>query len=106
MVVETKYGMTICEYTMADYFEGLVGKIYKLLPMYESKSDTLEKYLNSLLLELAGGKRVFVESKEFLELIMNLEGLLLIDNHAEFKSHIFKCTNMCTKFANSLKERG
>jgi hypothetical protein len=99
----TKYGAEINNNTMADYFEMLIGKIFKVLPLYEESCETLDSYLFSLLKELCGGKRLILENKVFIELINNLESLSLIESHKEFKAQIFKCTNLCKKISNDLK---
>jgi len=97
--VETKYGMHVYEYTISSYFRALVGKIFKILPMYEEDNATLSVYLRSLMLEMAGGSK-FIDDKDILELIVNLEGMLFVKDHKELRSQVFKCTNICTQLAN------
>jgi hypothetical protein len=101
--MKTKYGGEISNVAVAEYFEMLIGKIYKTLPMFEdSNCLTLDSYLFSLLKELCGGSSL-LEDKYFVELIANLESLFFIDNQKKFKSQVFKCTNLCRKICDRLK---
>jgi hypothetical protein len=43
------------------YFEALVNKFFKILPMRETNEPTLGAYLDSLYMELSGDASVFVE---------------------------------------------
>lgn len=102
--MKTKYGAEIDVKTMAEYFNVLIGKCFKLLPLYEEQNDNIEIYLKSLLLELCGGNRLIVEDTLFLELINNLESLSLVKNKKTFRSQVLKCTNLCKKISDKLKE--
>lgn len=46
---------------LTTYLKGLVGKFYKILPLKESADISLDKYLNSLHIELIGALNTFPE---------------------------------------------
>ena len=96
--LDTKYKFKILKYTMEDYLKSMVNKVFKLLPMYEKKDETLSKYFVSLMNEIGGGNELLCQNKYLLELINNLEGLMLLDNHEEFRAKVFKCINIINSF--------
>jgi hypothetical protein len=102
--MENKYGFTIREYTIKDYYNSLIGKVYKLLPMFEKNNPTIEQYFKNLIIELSGADKVFMEKKEFLELVNILEGMMLIDSHKDFKSMTFKCISIIQKLLDNKEE--
>ena len=52
-MIEVKYGMLPKE-NFCRYFEFLINKTYKILPLKEEKSETLKSYLESFQRELIG----------------------------------------------------
>ena len=44
---------------IGNYFEALIAKIFKILPMWETGEETLPQYLDSLCLELQGSTKMF-----------------------------------------------
>lgn len=87
------------------YLDSLVGRFYKILPMKESDSDTLETYLHSLQSELIGSKRLVLflnNDAQFMSLINTLQ--FFIDNEYDVKTckrEIMKCISISKK----LKEK-
>jgi hypothetical protein len=82
------------------YLNGLVNKVFKLLPMREEKNDTLKKYHNSLMLELTGFSHLFAvyrDSQDFINLLSSLESLKIIEDVAVYKSKVFECINIVKK---------
>ena len=56
-MIEVKYGLLPKE-NFCKYFEFLINKTYKILPLKEEKSDTLKSYLESYLRELIGNQEL------------------------------------------------
>jgi len=114
--IRTKYGAGISCETMVEYFEELINKIFKLLSMhfedknygkfYDGTWNTLDKYLYSLLCELAGGNKLIINDKYFIELLVNLENLQDIKvEYKLYRSQIFKCIGICEKIINNLNNQ-
>ena len=54
-MINTSTGLLIEDKYILDYFEHLVDRFYKILPIREEgMSDTLPKYMRSLQIELIG----------------------------------------------------
>jgi hypothetical protein len=101
----TKYGAIIPKELLVQYFERITDKTFKCLPAMEEGSATLSIYIEYLLIELAGGNELIYKDVLFLELITNLEAVLnLMDDYPKYRSQILKCTNICKKIINKIKE--
>lgn len=104
--MKTKYNGEISNELLSEYFEYLIGKFYKILPMKESEISTLNVYCDLLLYELAGGQSILMNDALFVELIFNLESLVSTNDKKIYKPLIFKCTNLCKVISAKLKEEG
>lgn len=97
--MNTKYGH-VDDNSLDKYFDRLVGKIFKLLPLREENNSTINFYLESLLYELVGGQNLFPELKSndsFVNLLMSLESLKFIDKLDSYKRKVFECINIAKK---------
>jgi hypothetical protein len=97
--MRTKYG-EVSEELVSNYYDRLVNRVFKLLPLKEEENPTIAVYLESIMLELVGGKELsddFKNNADFLSLIMTLEGLSQITNMITYKREIFKCINIVRK---------
>ena len=63
-MIEVKYGLLPKE-NFCRYFEFLINKTYKILPLKEEKSDTLKSYLESYQRELIGNMGQSVDRHAF-----------------------------------------
>lgn len=59
----------------------LTNQMWKLIPMKENDEDW-EKQLNTVILEIAGLNKIFIEDPQFLQLLSKLEGIK--DKNPEF----------------------
>lgn len=59
----------------------LTNQMWKLIPMKENDEDW-EKQLNTVILEIAGLNKIFIENPQFLQLLSKLEGIK--DKNPEF----------------------
>ncbi len=83
---------------LSQYFKYLVGKTFKILPLYEEDSSTLPSYLKSYQRELIGDSHLFKELRsepKFVTLLATIEYLANAEyDHDVCKSEVLKCTNI------------
>lgn len=83
---------------LSQYFKYLVGKTFKILPLYEENSTTLPSYLKSYQRELIGDSQLFSELRnetKFITLLATIEFLVSGEyDHDVCKSEVLKCTNI------------
>lgn len=105
-IMKTKYKYEILDEHLSLYFEKLIGKIFKILPMKESKVDTIQTYCMLLICELLGGKAVSMNEPIIVELIFNLESIMKSTDKSIYKPLIMKCINLCECLIYKLKGEG
>lgn len=81
------------------YLEKLTHRVFKILPMCEEKSLTINEYIDSLVREITGNANVIFQ-EDLLLIVGTLKGLNK-DNHKELKSDIFKTCDAISR----IKER-
>lgn len=90
------------------YLNNLVGRVYKILPMKEEDSLTLNTYISSLAHELTGFYLAVEKGKQdeyMLRVLLTLENLIDNDNTTSqdiYKREVFKCINLIKK----IQQRG
>ncbi|MCK9319420.1 hypothetical protein [Methanoculleus sp.] len=99
-MIEVKYE-NIPDEMLVNYFNFLIGKVYKILPISEKEPDTLKEYLESLILELRGSKELISKLRNegsFISLLSIIQ--YFIDNectHRELKREVFKSIDIIQK---------
>lgn len=93
-MIEVKYGL-IPKENFCNYFKFLINKTYKILPLKEENSKTLQSYLESYLRELIGNKElvsILVDEPKFIS-IMNILQFLISEEYSVkvCKKEVFKC---------------
>ncbi len=97
---------------IANYFNSLLGRVFKILPLYENLESRkyLFKYIQSLLYEFEGlpdymnnikASTDFIIIYSTLEEISN-ESLFDDDNSDFIKSEIFKCINLIKRILKNV----
>ena len=82
------------EKAFQNYFQYMIGKIYKILPMKEEGCKTLTTYLESLKVEMIGSYKLYrqlIEEPQFMSALNIIE--YLIDNDYDTvicKREVFK----------------
>jgi len=93
-MINVKYGL-IPKSSFCNYFEFLINKTYKILPLKEEKSKTLKYYLESLQRELIGNKElitVLVNEPRFITVLNTMQYLIAEEYSVKVcKSEVFKC---------------
>ena len=93
-MIKVKYGLLPKE-NFCRYFEFLINKTYKILPLKEGNSDTLKLYLESYLRELIGNKdlvSLLVNEPNFIT-VLNTMQFLISEEYSDkvCKREVFKC---------------
>ena len=113
MMLETKSNVGLGGAVLENYLQSLIGRYYKILPLWESGEQSLGIYMQSLRDELIGCKEFVVAIQSdamFLSLISILQ--CLIDNPTfsphRVKREVFQAISLCNKlkakYAESPKE--
>lgn len=86
----------------ARYFDHMVGRLYKILPLKESAEETLPEYLDGLYTELAGIERVTSLSRQpyyvsIVGIVSFLAGNISTCDIKKVKRDVFRAINLCKK---------
>lgn len=101
MNISVKNGEKISSELLVNYFQNLVNRFFKILPMRENNEQTLEVYMTGLQSELMGCKSFIPElcvDAKFLSLLSILQ--YLIENEcpvSEVKRYVFEAISTCNK---------
>lgn len=93
-----KYGINFSNQIIENDIKRIINQIYKLLPMREQQKDW-EKPLQTIIQELVGMKRLFLDWQEqsFLVLLCKLEGIFELKGEKDFSLYrrtIFECLSL------------
>ena len=64
MKIETRIGTEVKPALLHNYFDALVNQVYKILPMREHESKTLDRYIRRLSAEVVGGSEFYPHLSE------------------------------------------
>jgi len=99
-MINVEYGK-IPEENFNNYFQFLVGKTYKILPMKEENCDTLNSYLESYQRELIGNQQLFkklIDEPMFITILNTIQYLISEDYSVDIcKKEVFKCIHLFKK---------
>lgn len=102
-MIEVKYGL-IPKESFCNYFNFLINKTYKILPLKEENSETLKAYLESFLRELIGNKDlvpILVNEPKFITLLNTMQYLASEEyTVSECRKEVFKCINILKEVNN------
>lgn len=85
------------------YLQRLIPKLFKLMPLKESKDINYNLYLEKLILQLLGFKKIIIFSPALLDIICNLEGIKEVDKIKLHNSIVKECINICQNSINKIK---
>lgn len=101
--MEIKYNSKIDNHAVEKNLKRLTNQIYKLLPNREEGSDW-EKPLSTIIEELAGMDRLFIDRQDTLfTLLCKLEGLFTLTQEEDFflyRRIIFECLGLVNDLKN------
>jgi len=117
-----KHNIEILKETRIKYYHNLIKDFFKILPIYEGRDvrtklivytaeesyNQYKKYIYNFTVEICGAYNNFHEDLCFLKLSNILEGMsnLNIDNHANLRSLVFHCIDICKKMIDTLEGDG
>lgn len=96
-MIEVNFG-ELPEKSFHRYFEYMIGKIYRILPMKEEGCETLASYLESLKVQMIGSYSLYrqlIEEPQFMSALNIIE--YLIDNEYDVKTckrEVFKAIRL------------
>lgn len=90
----TKYGMEITSNMLEQYLDRLIGRVFKLLPLWEENKEYFANNQTSLVQELCGGESLILYCGFYIELINKLQALSEIDEHKYIKKHVRECIDI------------
>ncbi|POO87874.1 hypothetical protein [Clostridium sp. 3-3] len=108
-MIEVKYGLLPTE-SFEKYFDYLINKTYKILPMKEENSATLKSYLEGFQRELVGNKylvEVLVNEPRFIT-VLNIIQYLIAEDYSKIicKKEVFRCIKILEEIQSKyFKER-
>lgn len=91
------------------YLQLVINKIFKILPLYEENNETLEVYIESLILEVKGFIAVYgsVGVTEYISVVSTLEGIQKKvqeeGNQPTVKREVFKTIDTVNKIRHMLE---
>jgi hypothetical protein len=103
--VNTGAGIPVKGKLLYNYFCNLVNQVYKILPMREQKSETLDKYIWRLHAEFLGFAGTFPDLQEdayfasLLSILQYLRGHCMKDSVGQTKHLVFECISLCEKLS-------
>lgn len=103
MTVKTDIGYPVSEDMLGNYFTNLVNQVYKILPMRETKQETLPKYIWRLEAELIGCRNLLPPIKEdayFCSLLNILQYLKDFNSECaieQVRQLVFEAIHLCEK---------
>ena len=106
-MIDTQYN-PVSERLYSNYFRTLIGKFYKILPMCEEMSPTVDKYISGLIFELTGGTKIIEDIKydgRYMSLIFSLGGLSDCDDLKVCKREVFKCIRIIEEIIKEYERR-
>lgn len=93
-MIEVNYGALPKE-SFCNYFNFLINKTYKILPMKEEGSKTLKAYLESFLRELVGNQKLvstLVNEPQFITVLNTIQYLISEEYTIDVcRKEVFKC---------------
>lgn len=87
------------------YMDKLISRVFKILPLKEEKSDTVEAYITSLLYELTGNKELIIylnNDSRYEAILSNLQKLLSQDEN--YRAIVFNTITLITQIRDSEME--
>jgi hypothetical protein len=96
-MIDVKYGLLPKE-SFCNYFNFLINKTYKILPLKEENSTTLKSYLESFQRELIGNKNLvesLVNEPQFVTVLNTIQFLISEDYSSVIcRKEVFKCIHI------------
>lgn len=114
MMIDTSTGVQIDSVYLQNYFESLVNKFFKILPMREENEKSLNEYLKSFQRELIGCGEFITAVKDdgtYLEMLCILQFFLNnVENSdcdiKDIRREVFHAISLCNKMRSRFLNGG
>lgn len=105
-MIQVKYGLLPQE-MFCNYFDFLIGKTFKILPMKEEGNKTLKLYLESFQRELIGNQQLFtylIDEPRFISVLSSIQ-FLINENYSTdiCRKEVFKCIHILEDIKTSIR---
>lgn len=104
--MNSKYG-EIPNLVCFNYLSRLVDKLFKIIPLKETHSNTVTVYIEDLIYEITGNNSLFTDSNynpKILDIICILESVKNTNmTHSEYRRAIFKCITIANQLNDYIK---
>ena len=110
MISNTTTGAQLNAENLYGFFDCMVGRFFKILPMREDEIETLPVYMRSMQIELLGCKGLIdtlYDNALYVSLLSILQYLIDDPNCeiSEVKREVFKAIEICNKLKSSYSTR-
>ena len=97
--IKTQYNSIPCQ-LHHNYLKNLINRVFKILPMKEEKSDTLDAYISALLQELTGNRDLILYLKNDSRYEMILSNLQSLQNdEVSYRATVFNTISIIKQLA-------
>lgn len=111
MMVETVVGVPVNALFLHNYFNSLINRLFKILPMKEEDNESLQDYIASVQLELLGCD-AFIEALHsdgsFISLLSILQAIKDNPDYSvrKVRREVFHLISLCTRLSSLYIEGG
>lgn len=106
-MINTKYNGHINETDIISYYDRLIGKVFKLLPIYENSKKDFKNEYEKLMHELLSGEEILLNGGFYIELINKLEGLPDLEHrpftNSKFSKRVKECIDVIEKIREEME---
>ena len=99
----SKYeGVDFSDEVVIAEIQRLTNQLWKIIPMRENK-ENWQKQLNTVIIEIVGLSKIFIQIPQFLQLIAKLEGLQEMGEANDFEVYrktVFECISLLQRLKN------
>ena len=108
-MINSVNGMPVSEELLQNYFQSLVNRFFKILPIRESEEETLVVYMKSLQCEVLGCRKLISDmdnDSRFFTLAAILEYLIDTPDCSikDVKREVFKAIHICNQLKDKYRE--
>ena len=101
IVLFSKYDIEFSYESFETNVTRLTNQLWKLIPMRENEEDW-KKQLHTVIIEITGLNKIFVESLNFLVLLSKLEGIGEEENFENYRKTVFESISLIQELKNDL----
>jgi len=102
--------LVIPETTLNEYYDSLIGRFFKILPIFEGRDiftkkkiysddvamENYKKYIEGFIIEIYGTTKM-IDNKLLIRLLSILNGMYDLSEHEKIKTSVFACIDICKK---------